>query len=261
MFLKIYKHSFLASFRTIFPLLIIQPILGIIGGVLSKLADVFKENLHLASVFASVSSILVFAISIMAFAEVIMALSAFKKAVATDEAYLTYTLPATAGQQLGARTLTIATWFAISSVVAFISFTLYSALAGTTPVGDMNINVSEWNGERGLIVFEVILFIITLEISVLFHAVFGVLFAQKLSTKTKTRSANVMTGMLGFGEVVLILILFINLVVSLATSNSPQIAEYGTHIFLWVMIAVFAITGGLCYFLSYKFMSRWLNLE
>ena len=57
MFLKIYKHSFLASLRTIFPLLIIQPILGIIGGVLSKLAVVFKKNLHLVSVFTSVSSI------------------------------------------------------------------------------------------------------------------------------------------------------------------------------------------------------------
>ena len=72
------------------------------------------------------------AISVLSFVEVVMAISAFRKAVATDEAYLTYTLPATAGQQLGARTLTIATWAIISSVVAYISLAIYTTLSGTS---------------------------------------------------------------------------------------------------------------------------------
>ena len=264
MFLKIYKHSFLSSLKTILPLLIIQPSLGVIGGILSKLSVIFKDNLHLATALASISSMMMAAISIMSFAEVIMAISAFKKAVATDEAYLTYTLPATAGQQLGARTLTIATWFVISSVVASISLTIFSVLAGTSalrPIIDSSVDLSGLTGESALIVFEIVLLAIVFGVSILFHVVFGVLLAQKLSTKTKTRSANILTGMLGFVEMVVILVIFINLLVGLLNSENMEVLNAGIHIFLWTMIGIFAFAGGCCYFLSYKFMSRWLNLE
>ncbi|MBQ7373265.1 MAG: hypothetical protein IJW64_01715 [Clostridia bacterium] len=260
MFLKIYKHSFLAPLKTLVPLFIANFALAILGGISVRIANTIEDNVSLATFFGTIAGLSSVGLTGLAFGEFVLVISAFKKAVATDEAYLTYTLPATAGQQLGARTLSIATWYVIISVVSIIATVTYSAFSGEPSfIVDVSPSI-ELNPEATWIIIEVVIMAIVMVASILLHVIFGVLLSQKLSTKTKTKSANAMTVIIGFAEGFVLLIVFITLVVGLLATENSAVLNASPHVIIWTITVTFGMLGGLCYYLSYKMMSRWLNL-
>lgn len=259
MFLKIYKHSFLAPLKTLIPLIIIHLCEGIIGGVSARVLPAFEENVMLYTMFTTLSSLSTMAISVLAFVEIIIVFSSFRKAVSTDEAYLTYTLPATAGQQLGARTLSIATWYVITTAITYVSLAVFMALSGGSPIFEMTGGI-ELGEDFSMFTVELVILVIVINASVLVHVIFGILLSQKFATKTKTKSANALTALIGFAEAFLLVFIFIMVMVGLLTSENIANVEVSLHIIIWFFIALFSALGGLCYFLSYKLMSRWLNL-
>ena len=116
MFLKIFKHAFTRPLKTLLLLILIGIIAGIASGIFQNLYDavhakyiVLRNNnyaiaqnsryKYLSSLFNVLSVALTLSIIILIVAQLYVVYSSFKKAIATDEAYLTYTLPATNAQQ------------------------------------------------------------------------------------------------------------------------------------------------------------------
>ncbi len=260
MFLKIYKHSFLAPLKTLIPIFIIHFALAIVGGISIKITDSLQENVPIATLFGVISALSSVGITGLGIGEIVLVFASFRKAVATDEAYLTYTLPATTGQQLGARTLSIATWYVIITAISTVATFVYNAFSGK---GLFLIDVmpsGEINAEIVWLIIEICIMAVVVIASVLLHVICGILLAQKFSTKTKTKSANAMTVLIGFAEGFALMVIFITLTVTLLSSGNMGVVNASPHVIIWAITVVAGALGGLCYFLSYRLMGRWLNL-
>lgn len=260
MFLKIYRHSFLAPLKTLIPIFIIHLVLSILGGISFKITTSLKENLPLATLFSVISALSSVGMTGLGIGEIVLVFASFRKAVATDEAYLTYTLPATTGQQLGARTLSIATWYAIITAISTVAMTIYNAFSGNGLFLIDVIPSGEINAEIVWLIIEICIMAVVIIASVLLHVICGILLGQKFSTKTKTKSANVMTILIGFAEGFVLMVIFITLTITLLSSGNTDVITASPHIIIWTITAVAGLLGGLCYFLSYRLMGRWLNL-
>ena len=262
MFLKIFKHAFFRPLKTVVTMIIINVAICVLSGVLSRLADAFKDNVTLFTTFTSLAGLLASSVSIFAVIEMVAVYGAFYKAIATDEAYLTYTLPASTKVQLGARFLSLLAWGLIISAASSFALSIQLTLSGeigeisSTIGGD--INVSGVEADFVLLILEIILLVIVSELSFTAHVVFGALFVQNLSVRLRNKVAPVLAGLLFFAEFVLIGVVFVIILISFLLSPSDTITSI--HIVLCSYIAILGALGGLAYYLSYKFMGRWLNL-
>lgn len=262
MFLKIFKHAFFRPLKTVVTMIIINVAICVLSGVLSRLADAFKDNVTLFTTFTSLAGLLASSVSIFAVIEMVAVYGAFYKAIATDEAYLTYTLPASTKVQLGARFLSLLAWGLIISAASSFALSIQLTLSGE--IGEIasiiggDINVSGVEADFVLLILEIILLVIVSELSFTAHVVFGALFVQNLSVRLRNKVAPVLAGLLFFAEFVIIGVVFVILLISFLLSPGDTITSI--HIVLCSYIAILGALGGLAYFLSYKFMGRWLNL-
>ena len=262
MFLKIFKHAFFRPLKTVVTMIIVNVAICVLSGVLSRLADAFKDNVTLFTTFTSLAGLLASSVSIFAVIEMIAVYGAFYKAIATDEAYLTYTLPASTKVQLGARFLSLLAWGLIISAASSFALSIQLTLSGE--IGEIasiiggDINVSGVEADFVLLILEIILLVIVSELSFTAHVVFGALFVQNLSVRLRNKVAPVLAGLLFFAEFVLIGVVFVILLISFLLSPGDTITSI--HIVLCSYIAILGALGGLAYYLSYKFMGRWLNL-
>ncbi len=260
MFLKIFKHAFFRPLKTVVTMIIINVAICVLSGVLSRLAEAFKDNVTLFTTFTSLAGLLASSVSIFAVIEMIAVYGAFYKAIATDEAYLTYTLPASTKVQLGARFLSLLAWGLIISVASVFALSLQLTLSGTMGTivkGDPSVEIMI-SGDLVLIIIEILLLVVVSELSFTAHVVFGALFVQNVSVRLKNKAAPVLAGLLFFAEFVLIGVVFVILLISFLLSPGDTITSI--HIVLCSYIAILGALGGLAYYLSYKFMGRWLNL-
>lgn len=263
MFLKIFKHAFFRPLKTVVTMIIINVAICVLSGVLSRLADAFKDNVTLFTTFTSLAGLLASSVSIFAVIEMVAVYGAFYKAIATDEAYLTYTLPASTKVQLGARFLSLLAWGLIISAASSFALSIQLTLSGeigeiASIIGVGDMDVSGFEADFVLLILEIILLVIVSELSFTAHVVFGALFVQNLSVRLRNKVAPVLAGLLFFAEFVLIGVVFVILLISFLLSPGDTITSI--HIVLCSYIAILGALGGLAYFLSYKFMGRWLNL-
>ena len=128
MFSKIFKTEFVKNVKTF--LIIMGVMLGIslISG-LSGLASYDEEGRSVGwiSFACRMINALTYPIISFGFAALVYVLfGSFYRAVATDEAYLTFTLPASMKDQLFARLLVIIVWLAIFFAAMILSFVVAS---------------------------------------------------------------------------------------------------------------------------------------
>ena len=271
MFLKIFKHAFMRPFKTVIAMACVSIIAGLFAGVFERLSDrLFAKMLVLMdtdspelskyntlySVFSTLKSFLTLAISILTVFEIVVVYSAFNKAIATDEAYLTYTLPAKNGTQTGARYLSLFVWHVIIFAGATLSSVLITMVSGTFDIAEILIEFDYLDVDAELIIALV-------ECTILGFVVFasgiaqgqcGVVVTNALSHKLKRRIASFFVGLVYFIEIVFLPVLFVVLLVSALTYT------FFIHVLIWIFIIIIGSLGGLAYYLSYLLMGRRLNV-
>ncbi|MBR2384106.1 MAG: hypothetical protein IKA99_00690 [Clostridia bacterium] len=272
MFLKIFKHAFMRPFKTVIAMLCISVASGILAGLFENLCDGFSQKIMelietdspelskyntLFSIFNTLAMFLAMAVSILTAFEIVVVYSAFNKAIATDEAYLTYTLPAKSSTQTGARYLSLFVWHVIIFAGAIASYVFMTMTSGV-------FNFAEILIEFEYVEVEAELIIALVEVGVLGLVTFasgvaqgqcGVVLANALSHKLKRRISSFLVGFTFFVEVVTLTILLVVILLS------PLVRlDVFVHLLIWIYIVVIGSLGGLAYYLSYMLMGRRLNV-
>lgn len=258
MFLKIYKHAFLRSLKTGIILGVISLASALFAGILYKvLLGLEKQDEMAVSILMSASGILYFVANVAVFLQFALAINDFRKAVATDEAYLTYTLPASDKEQFWARYLALFTWLAIALVLSNLVNYMYFVIIGDT-------NAKLWvlylftkirKFEDFIICIEIVLAIAVVCASIVASFMSSILQFQALGARFNDKLAVFIMAGIYFVETFVFFVIFIfMLVITLNTGNT------GLHVWIWSIIAYFGAIGGLNMFFSRKIMGRWLNL-
>ena len=272
MFLKIFKHAFTRPLKTVLPLLLICVIAGIVTGICqnlysiahAKYIELFDNSVtiaqnsryrYLSSLLSVLSSALTLSIIIVIAFQLYVVYSSFKKAIATDEAYLTYTLPATSGQQTGARYLSLLAWNFIIFISAIITFTCLNAFSNGFDFQNVDKTPIKLDGESILYSIEVFILCLVIFASTVAHGQFGIVFSNALSLKLKRKISSFIVGFIFFFEIVFLLIV---LVLALAINTSGN-GSY-PHFTVWFFTVLIGGLGGLAYSSSYKYMGRRLNV-
>lgn len=260
MFSKIFKTEFVKNVKTF--LIIMGVMLGIslISG-LSGLASYDEEGRTVGwiSFACRMINALTYPIIMFGFAALVYVLfGSFYRAVATDEAYLTFTLPASMKDQLFARLLVIIVWLAIffaamrlSFVVAFMPMLLKQGVNLAPDFGELfkNMTVNSF-----FILLEVFLLVLGGALFLISAVVFAILFSNRLSRRKKIGKVIGTLTLMGFFLEVAFAFLLSGLVNS-GFFNVP------VHVILWFFILLVAGLDFLMLFFSYRFLSKGLNVD
>ncbi len=260
MFSKIFKTEFVKNARTF--LIITGVMLGIslVSGLLGLASYGEEEQTERWFTFACrMINVLTYPIISFGFASLVYVLfGSFYRAVATDEAYLTFTLPASMKDQFFARLLVIIVWLAIffvavvvSSVVAFMPMRLKSGVILTPSFGEsfrnMTVNSFFISLETFLLISAGVLFLIS-------EVVFAILFSNRLSRRKKMGKVIGTLTVMGF----FLGVAFAFLLSALVNSGFFDVS---VHVVLWFFILLVAGLDFLMLFFSYRFLSKGLNVD
>lgn len=258
MFLKIFKHAFLRPLKTGIIICVISLISSIIAGALqSAYINLTVQGELAISIIASASGIFFFVANCSVFLQFALAINEFKKAVATDEAYLTYTLPATDKEQFWARFLALLSWLAIVLALSNLTNYVYFIIVGDTHAKFwiMHLFLEVSGFEEFIINVEIFLIIAVVCVSAVANFMCSVLQFQALSARFNNKLAGLIMAGIYFVET---FVFFVILIFMLATTIG--MGNAGTHIWIWSLITYFGVISGLNIFFSRKIMGRWLNL-
>ena len=253
MFSKIFKTEFVKNVKTF--LIIIGVMLGIslISG-LSGLASYDEKGGSVGWISFACRMINALTYPIIMFgcaALVYVLFGSFYRAVATDEAYLTFTLPASMKDQFFARLLVIIAAMILSFVLAFMPTLLKQGVNFAPAFGELfkNMTVNSFfiSLEVFLLVAGGVLFLIS-------EVVFAILFSNRLARRKKTGKVISSLVLMGFFFVVAFAFLLSGLVNS-GFFNVP------VHVILWFFILLVAGIDFLMLFLSYRYLSKGLNVD
>ncbi len=277
MLLTCFKHDFKALSRTLVPALI-----GIAGaavfGFLSALTFSLTEKSDAAQTgaalpgalnAAAVGSLIVDGMLLAAVMTVIVVLIfvRFYRSMVTDEAYLTFTLPVTAGQLIGAKFLASAVWFLIgSAALAIAGGLIYTGaiLAGggdfREAMVDLWQEVFELLAENPLTAFLLILCAVAAAVRWYFQITGAILFGASVVRKNKALAA---VGM----------VFAVNFVVNLVTSFFPSLGlfalvfgfggsyDFDMNIWLLVQTGISAILAAVFWWMSVRIAKKSVNIE
>ena len=182
----------------------------------------------------------------------------FYKSVATDEAYLTFTLPASMKEQFFARLLVIIAWMAIfgASLVLSMSFLMMSVFnfAGVGAKAEIIAAITEmlknFTADTFFILSEVFLLIIAAAMFGIAEVVFAILLGNRITRRGKLGAA---IGILFGIEFVLIF--------GITFLATVGFFDVSIHIILWFFILLVAGLDFLLLFFSYRFLSKGLNVD
>lgn len=262
MFSKIFKTEFVKNIKTF--LIIMGAMFGIslISGLLGLVpyGDEDGQTVGWLTFACRMINALTFPIISFGFASLVYVLfGSFYRAVATDEAYLTFTLPASMKEQFFARLLVIIVWLAIffvaavlSSVVAFMPMRVKNGIIFLGPsLGElfrnMTVNSFFTTLEVFLLIAGGVLFLIS-------AVVFAILFSNRISRRKKIgKVIGTLVAMGFFLEVA-----FAFLLSGLVNSGFFNVS---VHVILWFFILLVAGLDFLMLFFSYRFLSKGLNVD
>lgn len=260
MFLKIFKHSFLRNIKLICILGAISVAISLLFGTMQAIfKSVELQNEYWTGFLVSLSTLAPMAISILSFASVILVFSSFRKAIATDEAYLTFTLPASPHEQLLARMLSSVCLILIISAISIFSNSIYALLTVEMPnfSGIDFSGIGEGSFDEIMLIIEIILLAISCSLNFLMH-IFAIIIGDSyFRTKLKSRAGSVVVVFIVMAEIVLFTFLFVFgtiFFIDFATGIASL------HVFLWVIIVIVNAVTVLLYYLSYLAVGKKLNV-
>ena len=257
MFLKLFKHAFCKNMKTSIILLSISVAMSLFSGILYRVSWKLPDNQYLESLVGSLLGFSSFITYVLCSIPVILVYHSFHKAVATDEAYLTFTLPIKPSQLINARILAVVCWSLITSAVAVISLGISSTLSGGLGFnGSLDLSGIEPSGI--LLILELIIFVIAFDLSSIVHILFAIVLNGALSTKIKSRGSVILVVLLLYAEIAIVTTVSVIIAIFLFDTISKSI--FALHLLAWYGIILVSGLGVLTYFLSKKMLTRGLNL-
>lgn len=257
MFLKLFKHAFCKNMKASIILLSISVAMSLFSGILYQVSLSLPDNQYLESLVETLLGFSGMIIYILCAIPVILVYHSFHKAVATDEAYLTFTLPIKPSQLINARILSVICWSVITAAVAGISMLIIALFNGGVSFnGSLDLSgIEPWGI---LFVFELIIFIIALDLSSIVHILFAIVLNGALSAKIKSRGSTILVILILYAESAIITA--VSVMVILFLINTINQLDIALHLIAWYGIILVSGLGVLTYFLSKKMLTRGLNL-
>lgn len=265
MFLKLFKHAFFRPMKSIITLMIISLGMSLIAGISYSVVNSLTKEPRTLFFINSLLAFMPSAINMLNSVSVILVYVSFSKAVSKDEAYFTFTMPATPAQQLGARFLAILCWIVASSIVTAISLGIMFTFGGD-PFGIGGVFKEIFTPNTGstpqvglvgfndvVIVIEIIILWIICELGIVIHVMFLILLNSVLSAKLRSKASIVIVAFIVFAEVV---VLF-SIIMIVILFGVLEMSGYGTvHAIMWFFIVLFGAIGAISWYFSYRFMRR-----
>lgn len=262
MFSKIFKTEFVKNVKTF--LIIMGAMLGIslVSGILglASYGEEEEQTVGWLTFACRIVNVLTFPTISFGFASLVYVLfGSFYRAVATDEAYLTFTLPASMKEQFFARLLVIIVWLAIffaamilSYVVASMSMQLRGGVVILAPdFGELFRNMTV---DSFFTTLEVFLLIAGGVLFLISAVVFAILFSNRISRRKKVGKVIGTLAAMGF----FLEVAFAFLLSGLVNSGFFSVS---VHVILWFFILLVAGLDFLMLFFSYRFLSKGLNVD
>lgn len=255
MFLKIFKHAFLRPLKSCLLLMGISLLCSVLGGLFyfwSKPID--WQNLRL---LYRIGSLLQFFSKLLLFLQLVIIFISFNKTVATDEAYLTFTLPTSNKEQYWARFFAVAIWSLIVVLLYDLSNFLYSSLAQISGAKLYTFaffsGIENFTDVINKIVSTISLLIIFL--SIIAHFIFDILFYHVLARKFN----GVIAWVILLGIIVVETLIFVGVFLSIFNYTYGR-GPAGAWVSTPVLLGLFGIPGGLALYFGNKFIGKWLNV-
>ena len=280
MLLRLFKHDFRGLSRWMWPVMIGiggAAFLGFINTLILGRAARIETNeqpvpgaqkLLITSVggTALVAMALAAAVTVIA----VLIFVKFYKSMVTDEAYLTFTLPVTAGQLIGSKFLAAAVWALIGGAVIFLAFCLTGSgllVSGgkeaAEVLGEMTDAVGEVMRDYPGEVFLFLLFVVSGAVRTYFQITCAILFGASVVRRYKALAAVGMVFAVNFA---------VNLILSLAgvTYMLPLIfgvdtgfagSDAGMRTVLLIQIAVNALLTAVFWWWSWRIAKKSVNIE
>ena len=277
MLVKLFRHDFRAQSRMQIPVLIAiaaAAVLGFLnmiflagtgsGRLVSEEANSY--GLLLGAAISGTFLIflaLVIAMTVMA----VLIFVRFYRSMVTDEAYLTFTLPVTAGQLIGAKFLSSMLWFLIGGAALTIAGGLMytgAVLAGGEDFREAMTalwqDLFEMIAESPLTVFLLILCTVAAAVRWYFQITGAILFGASVVRKNKALAA---VGM----------VFAVNFVVNLVTSFFPSLGlfalvfgfggsyDFDMNIWLLVQTGISVILAAVFWWMSVRIAKKSVNIE
>ena len=253
MFLKLFKHTFCKNLKTVIVLFSTSVAISLLTGILYYISKSVKHSVYLTGFVETVLAFSRLAISILCSIPVIMNYYAFHKSIATDEAYLTFTLPATTKQHINSRILSIICWSIISAIILGISLSVLSAFTYKNTLPEINLDIN-LTAENVITIIEIIILAIAVELASILHVVFAIVLNGALSTKIKGKGSAIIVVLILYAEITILGVICV-LGILFAVS-----AEMHVNAILPIAILIVLALGVLAYYLSYKMLDRGLNV-
>ncbi len=276
MFLKLFRHDFKGLGRWMWPVMIGiggAAVLGFINTLVlgrSARADNFDmpgsgfEKLLVTSV--GLTALVFMALAMAATVIAVLLFVRFYKSMVTDEAYLTFTLPVTAGQLIGAKFLSATVWALIGGIGIFLAFCVIGSgllvTGGADAVAffrEMAEDMGEILAENGGVVLLLLLYGITGAVRTYFQVTCAILFGASVVRKNKALAAVGMVFAVNFA---------VNLILSLSGVSGMMALVFGIgseimdiQPMLWIQIAVNVLLIAVFWWWSWRIAKKSVNIE
>ena len=267
MFLKIFRHEFKKLFSVTFILFGAQLLLGLFVGVSVRIMTEMESalNVFIASSLSGVMMFSILAMGVVCAAISILIVYRFYRSISSDEAYLTFSLPATTKEQLGARFLVMYLYNLISYVVLILAIGICVLTAVSFPqISEMLSSVMENLRELFLqldvsaVLYSVegIFALLVFSLLSVSETMFAVILAHVAAKKHKAGATVGMLIALGYAEGILFEIVTLPVTLALAVSGryTLQVSYFLTMILAIAFLVV-------CSVVSYRLIDRKLNLD
>ncbi|MBR4894994.1 MAG: hypothetical protein IKZ41_01085 [Clostridia bacterium] len=280
MLVKLFKHDFRAHSRVQIPVLIAiaaTAILGFFnmlflagtgsGQLISEESDGYPLMLSAA---ISGTFLIFLALGIAMTVMAVLIFVRFYRSMVTDEAYLTFTLPVTAGQLIGAKFLSSAVWFFYGGVALTLAGGLMYTGAVLAGGEEFRVAMTELWGdlidtlaENPLTVFLLVLCCIVTMIRWYFQITGAILFGASVVRKNKALAAVGMVFAVNF---------VVNLVTSIFSTSSllgysilfmgaVEYRDFSPNAWLITQICIGAVLAAVFWWMSVRIAKKSVNIE
>ncbi len=279
MFLKLFKHDWKSLSRWLVPVLIGiggAAVLGfinalVLGATGSGNTDGRTKEALLFSTFtgtALIAMALAAALTVIA----VLIFVKFYKSMVTDEAYLTFTLPVSAGRLIGAKFLSAALWTVIGAAAVFAAWIIILSgiwiTGGSTlrgEVGEITRDLFNMIWENPQIMIPMFAYALTGAVRVWFQVTCAILFGAAVVRKNKALAAVGMVLAVNFA-VNTILSLFgiagmFSIVMGASYGITQDSGELTLPAVLWIQSGVNVLLTAVFWWWSVRIARKSVNIE
>ena len=279
MFLKLFKHDWKSLSRWLVPVLIGiggAAVLGfinalVLGATGSGNTDGRTKEALLFSTFtgtALIAMALAAALTVIA----VLIFVTFYKSMVTDEAYLTFTLPVSAGRLIGAKFLSAALWTVIGAAAVFAAWIIILSgiwiTGGSTlrgEVGEITRDLFDMIWENPQIMIPMFAYALTGAVRVWFQVTCAILFGASVVRKNKALAAVGMVLAVNFA-VNTILSLFgiagmFSIVMGASYGITQDSGELTLPAVLWIQSGVNVLLTAVFWWWSVRIARKSVNIE